>query len=485
MSNSTIQSSCSVQLIQTTGTDQTICQAARVSTLGAESLGTDESAGLINFLMKNRHGSPFEHGLMTFRISAPIFVWREFMRHRIGFCLPGSAQIPVGTQKNGTTKSIEKIYKDWKIGVEDSIGRVRKLESPKHLMTRTLNLDTGLMEYARMVDVYQSGIKPIIGIELASGHFLRCTEDHRVLTSEGWVRAGDLDAHSLVARMGKVVTGDPIGIPHRLREGIQFWTSEQKKVLIKAVDYCVECENRFPYEDLHMDHNIPVAEDLTKALDTNNLVARCRDCHRSKTNFEQKLSRRRRQVIGARYERVINIYPDGEEMTYDISMPPPWHNFVADGVIVHNSYNEESGRYKEFEPLSYIPDADRALVQIGKAGAYSFVKGTPEQYEITVNELCKSYDQAWSSYSAMLDAGIAKEVARVCLPLATYSTAYVTCNPRSLMSFLSLRTNHEDASIPSYPQHEISQVADKMEVIFSTLFQTTHKAFNQNGRVAP
>ena len=62
--------------------------AARVSTAGENSL--DEinedparSAGLINYLARERHGSPFEHTSMTFFISAPIFVFREFMRHRI------------------------------------------------------------------------------------------------------------------------------------------------------------------------------------------------------------------------------------------------------------------------------------------------------------------------------------------------------------------------------------------------------------------
>ena len=78
-------SSMSVELVELAGSDQGICRAARVSTLGVDSYNTDESAGLIKFLLTNRHGSPFEHGMFTFRISAPIFVWREFMRHRIGF----------------------------------------------------------------------------------------------------------------------------------------------------------------------------------------------------------------------------------------------------------------------------------------------------------------------------------------------------------------------------------------------------------------
>jgi thymidylate synthase (FAD) len=73
-----------VSLVALAGSDEFICKAARVSTLGADSIETTESAGLIRFLLMNRHGSPFEHGLLGFRITAPIFVWREFMRHRIG-----------------------------------------------------------------------------------------------------------------------------------------------------------------------------------------------------------------------------------------------------------------------------------------------------------------------------------------------------------------------------------------------------------------
>jgi hypothetical protein len=61
--------------------------AARVSTKGEQSLedvnaDSGRSAGLINYLMRDRHGTPFEHSSMTFYVQAPIFVFREFMRHR-------------------------------------------------------------------------------------------------------------------------------------------------------------------------------------------------------------------------------------------------------------------------------------------------------------------------------------------------------------------------------------------------------------------
>jgi thymidylate synthase (FAD) len=78
-----LRSDFDVTLVDHMGDDLRLCQAARVSTQGADSYSSGESEGLIKFLMENRHGSPFEHLLFTWMISAPIFVWREFMRHRI------------------------------------------------------------------------------------------------------------------------------------------------------------------------------------------------------------------------------------------------------------------------------------------------------------------------------------------------------------------------------------------------------------------
>lgn len=223
-----------VELLEHMGSDQRVCHAARVSTLGAASVKTKEGAGLINFLMSNRHGTPFEHGGMIFRIEAPIFVWREFMRHRVGF-----------------------------------------------------------------------------------------------------------------------------------------------------------------------------------------------------------------------------------------------------------SYNEESGRYKQLDGVFYVPDDKRNLIQVGKAGEYDFKPGSKKQFEATRESLATSYLESWLKYLDQLESGIAKEVARMCLPVAIYSSAYVTCNPRSLMAFLSLRTKSDIAKYPSFPQAEISMVADQMEKLFAEKWPITHAAFNTHGRVHP
>jgi thymidylate synthase (FAD) len=170
-------------------------------------------------------------------------------------------------------------------------------------------------------------------------------------------------------------------------------------------------------------------------------------------------------------------------MTFFISAPI----FVFREFMRHRiaSYNEESGRYRELSPVFYIPDADRKLIQIGKAGAYTFVDGTKEQLEITEAAMKEAYTLAYKQYQVMLDAGIAREVARAVLPVGLYSSMYVTMNARALMNFLSLRTAREGSHFPSYPQREIEMVAEKMEVEFARLMPLTHAAFEKSGRVTP
>ena len=85
----------------------------------------------------------------------------------------------------------------------------------------------------------------------------------------------------------------------------------------------------------------------------------------------------------------------------------------------------------------------------------------------------------------MLDAGVAREVARVVLPVSTYSSMYVSMNARALMNFLSLRTAREGSYFPSYPQRELEMVAELMEAEFAKLMPLTYAAFEKSGRIAP
>jgi thymidylate synthase (FAD) len=149
------------------------------------------------------------------------------------------------------------------------------------------------------------------------------------------------------------------------------------------------------------------------------------------------------------------------------------------------SYNEESGRYKELEPVFYKPADGRPLRQIGKAGKYEFVAGDYKQQRAVSGDIERISTEAYSTYKRLLDLGVAREVSRMVLPVNIYSSFYATCNARSLMHFLGLRTARLNAVFRSFPQREIEMVADQMEKVFELYMPETHAAFERNGRIAP
>ena len=78
-----IQRTSTVELVDHLGDDLRVCAAARVSTGAQASKGPEQDKKLINYLMKHDHQSPFEGIVFTFKISMPIFIARQLLRHRI------------------------------------------------------------------------------------------------------------------------------------------------------------------------------------------------------------------------------------------------------------------------------------------------------------------------------------------------------------------------------------------------------------------
>jgi len=157
-------------------------------------------------------------------------------------------------------------------------------------------------------------------------------------------------------------------------------------------------------------------------------------------------------------------------MTFFIETPI----FVAREFMRHRtlSYNEMSGRYKELPPRFFVVDSQRPLRQVGKVGAYTFKLGTDEQYGHTFATTTQAYQNAWGAYQNMLNAGVAKEVARNVLPVGIMTQFYVTGNPRNWMQFLTLR-NDEHALA------EIRAVAEQIEYHFSQNMPLTYAAYKK------
>lgn len=152
------------------------------------------------------------------------------------------------------------------------------------------------------------------------------------------------------------------------------------------------------------------------------------------------------------------------------------------------SYNEESGRYKTLDPVFYVPDRERPMIKVEgwKPGRPKFTRCQDEAtFAALMDNLTESYKFAYSAYEKNLALGIDPGLARDCLPVGIYSACWVTCNPRSLMAFLSLRVHDPEATFVSYPLWEIDMAARAAEEILKEGWPITYAAFVANGRVAP
>lgn len=152
------------------------------------------------------------------------------------------------------------------------------------------------------------------------------------------------------------------------------------------------------------------------------------------------------------------------------------------------SYNEESGRYKTLEPVFYVPLKERPMIKVEgwKPGRPKFLQcEDTDTYKQLYDNLEKAYRISYSAYLANLELGVDPGLARDCLPVGIYSSCYVTCNARSLMAFLSLRTHDPEANQVSYPLYEIEQVARQYETSLKKHMPWTYQSFVDNGRSGP
>lgn len=149
------------------------------------------------------------------------------------------------------------------------------------------------------------------------------------------------------------------------------------------------------------------------------------------------------------------------------------------------SFNEYSMRYSEAIKDFYIPEIQDVRKQTGKPGHYSFEPVDTKTAKAFQKILERFYADAFGTYTHVSNGtekfegmGIAKELARLVLPVGIYTEFYWTVNARSLMNFISLR-GAETAQL------EIRRYAEAVEKFFEQKMPVTYKAFIDNGRVAP
>jgi thymidylate synthase (FAD) len=623
-----------VRLDESMASDLSVANAARVSFARRKDELDESDAGLIRFLMRDRHGTPFEHNAFRFHIRTPIFVAREWFRHRIG-CLTEDAVVTFVDCEGSASvrKTMGELWQMWSRGERnphalpaETAAMIDRLHSRglsmrsiaselgvgrrsvcsqlrgrnayrdgrwrvRKMRLRVLDESTGAFGVGHISDVVDKGIQPVYRLTLADGKELTLTEEHQLLTPEGWRTMRDatglsgrgeaamptrecflmtngVPAHQsyewLKTRReaGKSVSeiAEEAGcsyytvrkwlavhdlrfsheeryrsrtpwnkglygyrtrmvVSDRHREAIRRarsgsrsnfwrggvsarrasiarWTTEQAARLHLQFDYtCQVCQTRG--RKLHAHHVVPVWFDPERALEIGNLVSICDGCHRrihatrdSELEFMERLApqigvareiadfQRRGWKLTAQPVRVVAIRYVGLRQTYDLCVEGPWHNFVANGVVVHNSFNEFSMRYAKATDEFYVPAPNDVRTQVGKPGSYSFEQVSAEVAETTREELRAVYDAAYAAYERLVELGVARELARCVMPVGAYTEFYWTVNARALMNFLSLRAAET-------AQREIRYYAEACERFFAEAMPVTYEAFAAAGRVAP
>jgi len=143
------------------------------------------------------------------------------------------------------------------------------------------------------------------------------------------------------------------------------------------------------------------------------------------------------------------------------------------------SINEWSARYSQLDPEWYIPEPENIRSQVGSPGRYTFEPVEDPVVVETVRANLNAQNRgAFQLYENLLGQGIAKEVARTCLPVSTYSRMKWQTNLRSIFNFVALRSDPN-------AQWEIRQYSIAMEELLEQVVPLAMRLFNENGRVSP
>lgn len=147
--------------------------------------------------------------------------------------------------------------------------------------------------------------------------------------------------------------------------------------------------------------------------------------------------------------------------------------FVARQWFRHRfaAYNEVSFRYTEVKDYFYMPEKWRGQDKKNKQGSSA---GAALDQDALHKAFKTQVDASLATYKKMIEQGVAREMARMILPVNLYTEFYWTVNARSLMNFVALRAD-------AHAQWEIQQYGEAMAHAFKELMPWTYEAFLRDG----
>ncbi len=380
-----------VALVDYMGTDDSVERAARVS-YGYGTRKVSATRGLVRYLRRHLHTTPSEMVEFKFHCAMPMFIARQWIRHRTA-CLAEGTEVYFdlpGAEARGRRQlyklPIEEIWRRFQptrntLRPDKQRNSFFRRDRVKQMRLRQVDEDTLALQHTSVVDVYRNGAKPVFKMVLEDGKSIEATSDHRFLFAGGW--------DTLRGATGLRETG-----------GRAVWR--------------------------HGDHFVHV-----------NGAAEKWGLHR---------------FYRARLARIARFEYVGERETYDLEVEGPHHNFVANGIVTHNSVNEYSGRYSLMPLLFYSPKQDQFSFQSATSNQGRAPGSVDDDFHReAIGRWEAVRKQAAGDYSWLVGENVARELARIDLPLSTYTQWYWKIDLHNLLHFLTLRVDdHAQWEIREY-----------------------------------
>jgi len=272
------------------------------------------------------------------------------------------------------------------------------------------------------------------------------------------------------------------------REGIGRWTTQIARSIHERNHWtCQLCHHR--RSNLHAHHVVPVWADLSLARDPANLTTLCDECHREVHKDERAyvgllggapvsgewVKRPRvawNRLTVPRLSKIEKFEFLGRRMTYDLEVEGPSHNFVANGIVTHNSVNEYSARYSIVPDEYEVPPGEEVRHQSSRNRQGRGEPLPPDVVDRFRTDLERISKDSYAAYTRALEAGVARETARLLLPVAYYTQWYWKCDLWNLFHFLSLR-------LDPHAQEEIRLYAAEIARIARLVAPVAYEAFEE------
>ena len=221
-----------------------------------------------------------------------------------------------------------------------------------------------------------------------------------------------------------------------------YWMADfrRSKILEIFNNKCARCQTE-DLSNVELDHIKPVRLYPNLAFEESNIQPLCKKCHVEKTLEENELNNHTYT-----FNFVESITLIGEEDTYDLEVEHPDHNYVANGIIVHNSRRYVSGKRIPFEYYT----SEKLKGFSAEIGEESY---DAEPIKTSIEDLIK-YNE--NMYYALLEAGVKPQEARRVIPQMGYTQIWGAFQPKQLDNYFKLR-------LDEHSQWEIRQTAIAMK----------------------